>query len=57
LIASFSDWLAGRTGTFTMNILVATGLTIFFGDFALGYGTRAMISAYNREHARRRWLT
>lgn len=40
-----------------MHVLVATGLTIFLGGFSLGYGMRAMISAYHREHARRRRLT
>jgi F0F1-type ATP synthase membrane subunit c/vacuolar-type H+-ATPase subunit K len=40
-----------------MHVLVAAGLTVLLGGFALGYGTRAMISAYHREHARRRRLT
>lgn len=40
-----------------MNLIVAAGLTVFFGGFALGFGTRAMISAYHREQARRRRLT
>jgi hypothetical protein len=39
-----------------MQLLVAVGLTIFLGGFALGYGTRALVSSHHREVARRHRL-